>query len=243
MRLKLTIGLFFIMGVLGCSEDKGELLYESETLKIEQVSKNAFVHVSYFNSQDFGKVPCNGMVVIDNGEALVFDTPVSDSESKELIDWVEGTLGAKVKGVVVTHFHVDCLGGLEEFHAREIESYASDQTIFLAKTLTEVLPKNGFEDLLELEVGDKKVVSQFAGAGHTKDNIVSYFPSEKVLFGGCLIKETGAGKGNLEDADVAAWPATVREVKAVFGDANIIIPGHGKHGGQDLLDYTIDLFE
>ena len=75
-----------------------------------------------------------------------------------------------------------------------------------------------------------------------RSNVVGYFPEDKVVFGGCLIKTVGAGKGNLEDANVAAWPATVSKVKATYSKAEIVIPGHGKTGGTELFDYTIKLF-
>ena len=63
------------------------------------------------------------------------------------------------------------------------------------------------------------------------------------MFGGCLVKEVGAGKGNLEDANVATWPKTIRMLKAKYPDVKIVVPGHGKAGGAELLDYTVKLFE
>ena len=63
------------------------------------------------------------------------------------------------------------------------------------------------------------------------------------MFGGCLIKEVGVGKGNLEEANAEKWSETVTEVKKKYPNAKKIIPGHGKIGGIELLDYTIKLFE
>jgi metallo-beta-lactamase class B len=85
--------------------------------------------------------------------------------------------------------------------------------------------------------------NEYFGEGHTKDNIVSYFPSEKVLFGGCLIKEVNASKGYLGDANISEWSGTVQSVKRKYGNAKIVLPGHGKPGGMELLDYTIELFK
>ncbi len=183
------------------------------------------------------------MIVANGGEALIFDTPSNDDDSRALIEWVESNLKSKVVGIVVTHFHNDCLGGLNEFHRRKIPSYASMRTIALAKTNQLTVPENGFEDMLELEVGDQKVVNAYVGEGHTSDNIVSYFPKEQVLFGGCLIKEVGATKGFLGDANVEEWSSTVTKVKSKYGMARVIIPGHGKPGDVALLDYTIGLFQ
>ncbi|PZX50152.1 subclass B1 metallo-beta-lactamase [Algoriphagus chordae] len=222
---------------------QSEQIYNSETLQIEQISPNTFVHISYLNTNDFGKVACNGIIIINEGEALVFDTPANDEASVELINWLENDQKSEVKGVVATHFHWDCLGGLNEFHAKGIASYASEKTISLAKAASYPIPENGFKKKMSLEAGNIKVINQFFGEGHTQDNFVAYVPADKVIFGGCMIKALGAGNGNLEDANVAAWPLTVSKVKLAFPETNIVIPGHGNIGGTELLDYTIEMFE
>jgi metallo-beta-lactamase class B len=241
IQLGLLISLFTFHFTLLFAQ-QSEFVYESETLTIEQISPNTFVHISYLNTEDFGKVGCNGMIVINEGEALVFDTPANDEASLELIIWLEKDQKAKVKGVVATHFHWDCVGGLNEFHSNGIPSYASVETIELAKAAGFPTPENGFKKKMNLKAGNIEVINQFLGEGHTKDNFVAYVPSDKVIFGGCMIKELGAGNGNLEDANVSAWPSTVRKVKSKFPETKIIIPGHGKIGGTELLDYTIELF-
>ena len=72
---------------------------------------------------------------------------------------------------------------------------------------------------------------------------MAYFPEDNVLFGGCLIKSVGAGKGYLGDANTIAWPGTVHKIKLKYPKTEIVIPGHGKWGGTELLDYTIELFK
>lgn len=238
--MKPAIFLLFIL--TACKTPQSTFSHQSETLKIAQLTKSTFLHTSYLQTESFGKVPCNGMIVIGGGEAVIYDTPADESTSKELLDWIEGTLKCTPIAVVVTHFHVDCLGGLGEFHSRNIPSYASALTMELANANGAVLPQNGFDDYMEVTVGKEKVTTEYIGEGHTKDNVVGYFPSEKVLFGGCLIKAVGAGKGNLEDANTEAWSETVNNVRSKYKNAEIVIPGHGQHGGQELLDYTIEMF-
>lgn len=218
-------------------------LYRSENLVIEQLTEHSFVHVSYLSTDDFGKVACNGMVVVDGKEALIFDTPTDDVASRELIAWLEKERGVEVKGVVATHFHDDCVGGLTAFHAKGIPSYGSLKTIELATAEGNLVPQEGFAEKLSLTVGNLEVVNQFFGEGHTRDNVVSYVSSDGVLFGGCLVKELGAGVGYLGDANTAAWPGTIQKVKAAFPEVKQVIPGHGKVGDVALLDYTARLFE
>ncbi|NMM47744.1 subclass B1 metallo-beta-lactamase [Marinigracilibium pacificum] len=242
--MKLTYYLLIILsGIrsIGFAQNP-DFLYQSENVKIEKLTENTYRHISYLET-DYGKVGCNGMIVVSDGEALVFDTPTNDRDSKELIKWIENTLNVQVKGVIVTHFHDDCLGGLKGFHDKLIPSYSSFKTIDLAKSDSVTIPQNGFEKHLEIKVGSHWVTNEYFGEGHTIDNIVSYFPKDKVMFGGCLIKSLGAGKGYLGDANTAEWSNTVRAIKKKYGDIKVVIPGHGNPGDIELLDYTIEMFK
>lgn len=222
---------------------KPKEIYKSKDLIVTQIAENSFEHTSFLQTNDFGNVPCNGLIVRDGNEAIVFDTPTNDTNSEVLIKWIKETLHCKINAIIPTHFHSDCLGGLKAFEKNDIPSYAYFKTIELAKENNFIVPQNGFRDSLVLKVGDKKIIAKFLGEGHTKDNIVGYFPSENIMFGGCLIKESGAGKGYLGDANVAAWSGTVERVKKEYPNVKIIVPGHGAYGNKKLLDYTIKLFK
>ena len=101
-----------------------------------------------------------------------------------------------------------------------------------------------FTDSLSVTVGGQEIISyHYFGPAHTDDNIVSYIPSERILFGGCMIKELGAGKGNLLDANKSEWPKTVAKVKAKFPKAKLIVPWSWQaRVRKKLFDYTIALF-
>lgn len=247
MKFWIVFLSFFLIGksvVLGNGLiEFPSIVYESNSLKIVQVSEHAFCHTSYLQTTDFGRVPCNGMILIDENEALVFDTPADSVTSVELIEWIHKSTKAKITGVVATHFHNDCLGGLNVFHQNNISSYGSVKTIALAERNHVVPPQIGFRKKYRLNVGTLEVLNVFIGEGHTSDNIVSYCEADQVLFGGCLIKELNASKGYLGDANLAQWSKTVVKVKQKFRDVKCVIPGHGAIGSSDLFDYTIKLFE
>ncbi|WP_312390597.1 subclass B1 metallo-beta-lactamase [Chryseobacterium sp.] len=222
---------------------KSKIVYSSDDLIIIQLSESVFQHISYLQTDSFGKVECNGMIAKDGNETIIFDTPTNDKSSTELISFIKNNLHSKINAVIPTHFHEDCLGGLKEFTKNNIPSYSNNKTIELAKKAGVSIPNHGFENSQVLKVGNQKVYIQFFGEGHTKDNVVGYFPKEKAMFGGCLIKEMNATKGYLGDANVKTWSTTVEKVKAKYPDAKIVIPGHGEIGGEELLDYTIRLFK
>jgi len=218
-------------------------VYRSEELIIVQIAKNTFLHTSYLQTNDFGKVPCNGMISRNANEVIVFDTPTNDKSAEELINFIKEKLHCKINAIVPTHFHDDCLGGLASFHELKIPSFGNFRTIELAKSKNVVVPQNGFNDSLKLSLGNTYVIVKYFGQGHTKDNVIGYYPKENILFGGCLIKELQATKGFLGDANVEEWSSTVEKVKLQYPNVEIVIPGHGEIGGKELLDYTIKLFK
>nr|WP_305070350.1 MULTISPECIES: subclass B1 metallo-beta-lactamase [unclassified Flagellimonas] len=241
MRHKLLFILLLLYKSINAQSAKE--VYKSEDLKILQLTEKTFIHVSYLETEDYGKVGCNGLIFKNADETAVYDTPVTNVASKELIDWIKNHLNSKIEAVIVTHSHEDCLGGLKVFHEIGIPSYASQLTCEFAKESNEVVPQNSFQGKLSTKIGSESVKSFFLGEGHTKDNIVGYIPTEKVLFGGCLIKTLGAGKGYIKESNLKEWPKTVQKVKSMFTDVKFVIPGHGKYGGTDLLDYTISMFD
>lgn len=221
------------------------IIFKTESLIIKRLSDHIYQHISFLNTETFGRVDCNGMIVVNGNEAIVFDTPADKQSSLELISQVSKQLNCKINAIVATHFHEDCVAGLEVFHEYNIPSYANKKTVEFLKAKDNKLkiPNNGFENKLTLRVGDKSVHTEYFGEGHTKDNVIGYFPEDEAIFGGCLIKAVGAGKGNLEDANVQAWSETVIKIKQKYPEVKIVIPGHGKTGGVALFDYTIDLFK
>jgi metallo-beta-lactamase class B len=244
-RLAVTLLTLLILLITIQHRLKGiELNYETKTLKIERLSEHTFRHISYLETTEWGNVSCNGMIVVEGNEAIIFDTPVDNKSSQELIDQLRSN-GITVIAVVPTHFHSDCVGGLEAFKIAKIPIYISKKTFELleAKSDYSNYKFQIFDGSDTFKIGQDTVEVGYFGAGHTLDNIVAYFPKEQVLFGGCLVKELGAYKGNLADANVNEWSKTVERVKNEYKNVKVVVPGHGTPGGSELLDYTIQLFE
>jgi metallo-beta-lactamase class B len=226
------------------SLSKDNIVYTSDNLIVKKLSGHVYLHTSFLNTNDFGRVECNGMIAVNGNEAVVFDTPADNAGSDELIKFVKENLNSQINGLVPTHFHEDCVGGLEVFFENEIPVYASNRTIQLLQKNNKNYSKpiTGFNDSIALNIGDKTVFAKYFGEGHTSDNVIGYFPEDKAIFGGCLIKEIDATKGYLGDANVNAWSETVEKIRQKYPEVEIVIPGHGSTGGKELLDYTIMLF-
>ena len=203
-----------------------------------------FLHVSFSELPGYGRFSSNGLVFVNNGEAFLFDTPVTNSLTKVLTDYLTDSMKLKITGFVPNHWHSDCMGGLAYLKSIGIDSWANQMTIDIARKNELPLPSHGFTDSLTLKIGDKSIECFYPGPAHTTDNIVVWIPSEKILFAGCMVKEmNSSGPGNTADADLAKWPLTIEKVISKFGTALIVIPVHGKYGGAELLRHTLELLE
>ena len=115
-------------------------------------------------------------------------------------------------------------------------------TIEIAQSKGLEIPKHGFKDSLQLQLGDKIVKCYYLGPAHTLDNIVVWIPSEQILFAGCMVKSLNSTDlGNTVDGNLLAYPQTIAKLITKFPNAKIVIPGHGPHGGLDLIKHTSDL--
>lgn len=242
MKMIANFIAYVLLSVQLFAQDTDKTIVISDDLKIIPLSENALIHDSMMQVEGWGNVSCNGLIYINNGECYLFDTPANDSLSEILINWLENVEKVRIKGVVVNHYHDDCLGGLAAFHKRGIPSYANIRTLKLAANENNVIPHIGFDHKLVFQLGDKEIVCEYFGEAHTTDNIVAWFPADRLVFGGCMIKSLNAGKGNLNNANTLEWPSTIRKVKKAFPDVQTVVPGHGKYGDIELLDYTIRMF-
>jgi metallo-beta-lactamase class B len=244
MKNKLLLLFIAVLALVAANaQDSTKKIRITDDLEIIPLSKNAYLHVSWVTVAPYGRFTDNGLIYISNNEAVIMDTPMNDTLGRLLLNWFKNEFpSVKIKYVIATHFHNDCLGALRSFHEAGIVSFAEQKTINLLPDSV-VKPMFPFDHRMEMKLGKEVVISRYFGEAHTKDNIVTWIPSEKILFGGCMIKSLDGGRGFLGDANVKQWSATVAKVKKEYPDAKIVIPGHGDHGGTELLDHTIKMFE
>lgn len=234
------------LALAGCQSAPGpaaatEIRISPDVL-LHPIAPGVWVHTTFSDVPGFGRVPANGLVIIDGQEALLIDLPWTNELTATLCDWVAKSHGATVMAVVPTHFHEDCMGGLAEAHRRGALSYGLDRTVEIARRKGLPVPTVSYRDRIMIRCGATVVVVTYFGAGHTTDNVVAWLPKQEILFAGCLVKSLDSNSlGNTKDGDLAAYPATLRKVQAAYPHAKIVVPGHGDWGAPELIDHTLSL--
>lgn len=244
MKTLVTTLLSAILSFTIYAQAKYNKIAITNDIELIKLADNTYIHVSYTQSPGYGRTSSNGLIFTNNGFACLLDTPMTDSLTYDLVNWITDTMHLKITGFVPNHWHVDCMGGLGYLQSIGIDSYANYMTIDIAKEKGLPQPSHGFHDSISFKVGNESIFCYYLGAAHSLDNIIVWIPSEKIIFTGCMVKNISAVLlGNTVDGDLTAWPVTLNRILQKFPDVNIVIPGHGDAGGLELINHTLELIK
>lgn len=179
MKRSLATWILLLLAAGGYAQTTQTRIRVSDDIELVKLSDKAYLHVSTVEMPPYGKVSANGLLVIDQGKALLFDSPWTNEQTEILLDWIADSLRARVTAFVPNHWHEDCMGGLECLHRRGIPSYANRMTVEIAAGKGLPVPQQSFTDSITLKLNDIEVDCYYLGAGHATDNIVVWIPSER----------------------------------------------------------------
>lgn len=201
--------------------------------------------------EDAVYTPENSMVYIGKESVTIIGATWTPETAKLAHDAVRAVTSLPVRDVIVPDFHTDRSGGTSYWQSIGAKVHCTAQT---AACLSELWPKliaglrgesSAFPDIpmprpdtiepphFTLENG--AIEALYLGAAHTPDGIFVYFPADRVLYAGCIIKEF---VGNLDDADLEAYPQTIDRLVRLNLDFDLVVAGHGKAVHQkDLIPF------
>lgn len=245
--MRLFIIAFLLLGLCTVkvfASNSTDTIFVSEDLILVKISEHAYIHESYHISEKWGRFSSNGLLVFDENKACLFDTPMVDSITTLLLNYIQNSMQLNIVAFVPNHWHIDAMGGLQLIHDMNIPSYAHEKTIEIANEKGLTVPKNGFADSLNLKIGNMDIKCTYHGASHSLDNIVVWLASSKILFAGCMVKEMNAKNlGFIGDGDLDAYPITLKQLLEIYRNAKYVVPGHGKYGGLELIEQTLEMAE
>lgn len=234
----------FVNNIFGQINGSNQEYIISEDIKLIQLKDSVFMHISADYDKEYGRFTSNGIVFIRNGKALIIDTPMDTNKTKDLIEYLSGSMNVQTELFIAGHFHADCVGGIDFIKRNNIRSITGCLTSALSEEHHISKADTCFNDSLIINFHGSTIECFYPGAAHTKDNIVIWFDAEKILFGGCMIKSMKSNTpGNLSDADTASWENSLTNVSKRYVNAEIVVPGHGSPGTKELFEHTIKIIQ
>lgn len=217
------------------------------TLTPKQVSSSVwyFQGVTALGSVENKNFISNAAFIVGPEGVVVIDALGSPLLADALIEAVRKITPKKIAAVIVTHYHADHIYGLQSFkkigakilaHPSAKEYLNSDTAKQrLAVSRTELAPwVDGNTQLIEadewlnketnLKLAGIELLVKFVGPAHTPEDLVVYYPKDKVLFTGDLLF-----RGRLPfigaTADTKPWIEALDSF--LIFNAAIAVPGHG----------------
>jgi metallo-beta-lactamase class B len=210
-------------------------------LKISKVTSTLFVYTTYheFSGTMF---PSNGMYAVTKAGVVLIDSPWDVSQSQPLLDSIKKRHNLPVALCISTHYHDDSSGALDFLNEKGIPTWSSKLTYELSKEFGTPKAAFIFSKDTTFNIGGVKIETYYPGEGHTKDNIIVWFPKDRLIFGGCLVKSTeNQSLGNIADANLEAWPQTMRNAIAKYPKRKYVVPGHFGWESNMGLEWTLEL--
>ena len=198
---------------------------------LKTIGPEIWMHTSWSGLSDGQSFPSNGIIIAGRNRILMIDTAWKPDQTEQLMTQLGPIAAGQPIDLFITHFHDDRIGGLGVTAADGITSFA------FPKTMAEA----------ERHALGRIVEAFYPGPAHTVDNAVVFDRMSAVLFGGCtmrslmLVGSKTKDLGNVADADVSRWAATVARVAMRYPDTVMVVPGHGATGEKDVLNHTIEL--
>lgn len=236
---KIGLSLLFILHVL--------VLFSQEKkakLAIQQLTDSCYLFTTY-NEFDGVLFPSNGLYVVGDTAVLIVDTPWDKEQLLPLLDTIYSRHHKRVRFCISTHFHDDRTQGLEEYKKHGILTYSSALTKkwCIERKMNQAEFTFANDTVFKLFGIDFETF--YPGKGHTEDNIILYFPKQKLLYGGCFIKSIeNHSLGFIGDADVKEWKKSLQKTINKYEKiTTIVVPGHFACSDAKALSHSLKLIK
>jgi metallo-beta-lactamase class B len=207
-----------------------------------------------YYAEDYYLAKENSVIYIGESFVTVVGATWTPKTAERLATEIKKITNKPIKEVINTNHDLDRVGGNSYFKSigykiiaikltRDLLLKEGKHSVEIARNETDfpnidiVLPDVVFEGDFTLQGGN--IRGLYLGPSHKPDDIFVYFPKEKVLYAGCILKEQ---LGNMDGADLVEYPKTLQKLKRLNLPITTIISGHmSPIHGPDLIDKYLDM--
>jgi hydroxyacylglutathione hydrolase len=184
-----------------------------------------------------GPLQCNCSIIGDETthEAMVIDPGDDIDDIVAIIDRYK----LQVKQIVITHAHIDHVGGAMKLRARTGAPILLNQNDYALLKMLDVqaswlgmVSPGEVEIEAELNHGETLRAGNLSAnilhtPGHTEGSVCLYFPAEKLLLAGDTLFARSIGRTDLPGGSFEKIMRSLHDRVLTLPDDTAVIPGHG----------------
>ncbi len=206
-------------------------------------------------AEDTFFAPENSMVYVGERDVTVIGATWTPHTAQLLHERIAEITPLPVRQVLLTNYHQDRSGGTAYWRrigaavlaTRRTEKLLELHWDRLIRDIRTTFPDYPVLPLVhasqsiaeDTHLQDGGIRTLYLGPSHTEDGLFVYFPAQRVLYGGCILKEQ---IGNLDSANVKEYPRTLRRLVALGLPFDCIVSGHWTPvHGPELIDTYLQL--
>lgn len=192
------------------------------------------VHVSRITVGELA-VNCWFLINEDTKEALVFDP----GDQAEKIAGFASEQGVKVAAILLTHGHIDHMGGADALRKlTEAKVYALQEeedllldakqnlSVYIARKVVTFAPDEFLHDGQELTLAGMKL-KVYHTPGHTPGGASYYCAEAGCVFSGDTLFHGSVGRTDFPGGSMSAIVRSLREKLFLLPKETVVYPGHG----------------
>jgi hydroxyacylglutathione hydrolase len=184
-----------------------------------------------------GPLQCNCSIIGDETthEAMVIDPGDDIEDIVAIVDQHK----LQVKQIVITHAHIDHVGGAMKLRARTGAPILLNQNDLALLKMLDVQaswlgmrPPGAVEIEADLKDGETVTAGGLSAnvlhtPGHTEGSVCLYFPAQKLLIAGDTLFARSIGRTDLPGGSFQKIMRSLHERVLTLPDETAVIPGHG----------------
>ena len=206
-------------------------------------------------AEDTFFAPENSLVHVGTADVTIVGATWTPHTAALLHERIRAITPLPVARVLLTNYHHDRAGGTAYWRGIGAEVLATEHTARLLAlhwdclvrdiratypdypVLPRAQPTRTIAADERFEGGTIRLL--YLGPSHTEDGLFVWFPAQRVLYGGCILKEQ---LGNVDSANLAEYPRTLRRLVALGLPFDCIVSGHWTPvHGPELIDTYLRL--
>ena len=164
-------------------------LSQNYPIALQKIAEGVWVHTSSYTVPGRKPIPSNGLIVQDGEDLIMVDTAWGEMATKSLLEKIKTDIGKPVTKLIITHHHLDKMAGVDVMEFEGAQVFTHPLTPIKAVNSGYPVPNTSVAALKDARSRTKvgTVEIAYPGAAHAEENLVVYIPSQKILYGGCLL--------------------------------------------------------